>query len=368
MLSDLFSSFKENIRQKTTNPFFGTLIIVWTFKNWKLLFILLNFDDNTKLDDKINLVSNYFDSTTFLENLIGCVAWSFLILIASYFLLNLSRLIINFFEKVVTPIVYKLTDKGSIVLKSDYDKSNREIERLEKRLDEERGLRVKAQNEYEVNEKKLEEERQSIIRMQAEYANFNKELEEERKLRISFQSEYDNLKKELEEEKRIKMNLRDEYEKLLNKLREETTLKEQFQNNNKELINRLENKNRGHQETLDKNKYDERGRNLESEKEKQNHLIDSKFQLTLNKILNNPELFKSFDQIAERILNNERQDNTNVTRELVKLGLINAKGITGDSNMYFFTDLGSKIYDSYVTELLKKQDLNSINRKRLKNS
>lgn len=155
MIQDFFVSFRDNIKEKSTNPFFGTLILVWVIRNWKLLFGVFNFDKETTLEAKLNFISEYFDPKSFAENLLVVIGYTFLALITSYLLLSASRLIVNFFDKVVTPCIYRLTDESSIVLKSDYDNKVKENFRLEARIEEERAAKIKFQEERDSLEKKL---------------------------------------------------------------------------------------------------------------------------------------------------------------------------------------------------------------------
>ena len=155
MIQDLIVSFKENIKGKTTNPFFGTLIIVWIFHNWRLMYSLFNFESSSDLKTRLIFLSDYLDAENFLPDLLLCILLTIIVLISTYILLNLSRLIVNFFEKIVTPIVYKLTDKSSIVLKKDYDNLISDRERVEKKFEMERESRLKLQDEYERLEVRL---------------------------------------------------------------------------------------------------------------------------------------------------------------------------------------------------------------------
>lgn len=158
MINDLFISFKDNIKQKTANPFFGTFILIWTIRHWKLLYTLFTIESYKTLDDRIKIIEHYFIEESFIESLSWTTVWSFGILLATYTLLNVSRLIINFFEKAVTPKVYQLTDKGDIVLKSEYNKLVNENEKLKGRLEKEREQKIKAQDERDVFEVKLKDE------------------------------------------------------------------------------------------------------------------------------------------------------------------------------------------------------------------
>ncbi|WP_321316806.1 hypothetical protein [Labilibaculum sp.] len=155
MFAKTFASLRDNIIQKTTNPFLGTVIIVWLFHNWKLVFGVFNFDKAWTLEKKWEFIGGYLEPIKFTTNLVECLIISVVVLIITYFLLNFSRLIINFYEKKVTPFVYKMTDVNSVVLKSTYQQLEKERDLLEKRLEEERGRRVEMQNENEKLEQRI---------------------------------------------------------------------------------------------------------------------------------------------------------------------------------------------------------------------
>lgn len=157
MIKDLLISFKDNIKTKTSNPFFGALILVWITKNWNLIYSIFNFDSKTTLEEKRNFIINHFTSRPFVETILWCVLETFIIILISYLLVNIARLIVNFFDKQVTPLVYKWTDEKSIVLKSVFDASENERKRLEKRVEEEREAKLKIQEDYDKLEKRIAE-------------------------------------------------------------------------------------------------------------------------------------------------------------------------------------------------------------------
>ena len=90
-----------------------------------------------------------------MPDLLICILITIIVLIGSLILLSLSRLIVNFFEKIVTPRIYKLTDESSIVLKQDFEVMREESLRFEKKFELEREARLKLQNEYEQLETRL---------------------------------------------------------------------------------------------------------------------------------------------------------------------------------------------------------------------
>jgi hypothetical protein len=156
MIKEVIDSLKINFVQKATNPFFGILITIWLIKNWLLFYTLLNFDDKTDLQYKVNFIINYFAINPFYAILFKCIGLAFVTLIASFILLNITRLIVNFFDKVVTPKTYEWTDKGSVVLRTSYEEVIKVNKELEYKIESERNARLKLQTEYEQLESKYQ--------------------------------------------------------------------------------------------------------------------------------------------------------------------------------------------------------------------
>lgn len=159
MIKDLLVSFKDNIKAKTTNPFFGTLIVVWIIHNYKFVYTVFNFRASTGLDDRLTFIGTYLESDKFLPNLIWCIGYAILVLLATYILMNFSRLIVYFFDKKITPWIKKITDSKSIVSKDEYERQKLEFERVQYRFDQEHEARLKLLTDYE----KLDEKYKNIL-------------------------------------------------------------------------------------------------------------------------------------------------------------------------------------------------------------
>ena len=153
MIKDFLISFKENFGEKVRNPFFGSYLLVWIIRNWILIYSLFNFNDDLSLNDRISYINKYFTENDFITNLLINILWTFGLLIVTYILLNLSRLIVNFSEKSIQPLVYKITDSKSIVLKSEFERIRNQRDSLQNKLDQERESKSKIEARY----KKLEE-------------------------------------------------------------------------------------------------------------------------------------------------------------------------------------------------------------------
>ncbi|MFY9154345.1 MAG: hypothetical protein WAO52_20150 [Prolixibacteraceae bacterium] len=153
MLAESISSFFNSLKQKTTNPFLGTFIIVWLLSNWDLVYSIFTFDAYLSLDRRLEIIRIYIKDHDLFMNLLICIGESIIVLVSTYILINLSRIIINFFEKTITPWVYLITDKGSVILKIDAVKLENEIDYWEQKYNNERSERVRLQTEIEKLEK-----------------------------------------------------------------------------------------------------------------------------------------------------------------------------------------------------------------------
>jgi len=155
MIKDLIVSFRDNFKDKVKNPFLGTYALVWIIRNWDLIFTLFNFDKGTSLEDKLKIITSYLEDNPFFGGLVINVLYTFLFLIVIYFLLNVSRAIVNLYEKKLKPWVYKLTDNSSIVLKEDYERLRNERDNLLVRINNEREEKAKVENELKTVQDKI---------------------------------------------------------------------------------------------------------------------------------------------------------------------------------------------------------------------
>lgn len=168
MVQDTFSSIFDSIKQRTTNPFLGTLIIVWLLKNWKLVYSLFYFDAKFTLNQRLNYISSYFDRHSFLLNMLFVVLITVAVLIFTYILLALSRLLSDSYERILMPLVSKWTDSSSIVLKVDYETLKGIIIELEEKLENERLAKAELKSQRDSLDERY-------VKLLGEVANGNKE-------------------------------------------------------------------------------------------------------------------------------------------------------------------------------------------------
>lgn len=157
MIQKTIVSFFDNLKTKTTNPFLGTLILVWIYRNYENFYVLFFSGSATKYPEKIAALHGLYKTENFVGSFFVTIAITILVLIGTYALLNISRFIVNMYNKKLTPWIYKITDKSSVVLKHEYDKVVEVRDRYQIRFEDERKERFRAEGELEDSVKKVGE-------------------------------------------------------------------------------------------------------------------------------------------------------------------------------------------------------------------
>jgi hypothetical protein len=155
MLKDTLNSVLDNIKERTTNPFLGTLLVIWTIRNWSLVYALFTFNPSSNLHSRLSYIQQHFDHQSFYCNMLMSIGITMVVLLVTYIFLAISRLLTDSYDKLLLPQIAKVTDKSSVVLKSEYTALQEAFKLLEGRLEEERLAKVSAQKERDSTEERL---------------------------------------------------------------------------------------------------------------------------------------------------------------------------------------------------------------------
>ena len=118
----VFKSVSDLTIEKIKNPFFGTYLLVWIFRNWVLIYSLIYFDVNLNLKGRIDYIEDYFSKNDFASGLFYNLIITTCVLIFSYGFLLLSRYISSYVELKAKPEVDKQVDDGNAVTKERFNK------------------------------------------------------------------------------------------------------------------------------------------------------------------------------------------------------------------------------------------------------
>jgi hypothetical protein len=197
---EVIENIRDTITKRLKGAFGGTFIIVWAILNWKLIYILFNFDYDCTLNDKLTIIEDYnrhsYPWRLFLTPLLLTIASVF-----SYSVLNyITYSITSFFTLKVRPSILKKIDTNTVVERERYTT-------LEKQF-------------FELDTKYTNEKANFLRNLEA----IEQITKENNKLSIdikSKQNEIDNLsKKSLEDTEKLRMTLNNQLQDLTNKLKE----------------------------------------------------------------------------------------------------------------------------------------------------
>lgn len=118
---NFISSFFDNIKDKTTNPFFGTLILVWLVRNWELVYTVFNFDEKYNLKAKKDFINGYYKDYPLGKEMLINISIAFGLMILSYGLIILSRLVVNVTNHNIIPRMNEKTVSKLVVNKARFE-------------------------------------------------------------------------------------------------------------------------------------------------------------------------------------------------------------------------------------------------------
>lgn len=155
MVKEIYESIKVDVRDKSRNPFIGAFILVWTIRNWEAVYSFFAFDKGLSREERIAILKSYFTGYDVWEVFVT-IGFALLAIIVSYSLLNITRAIVNLFEKRITPKILEATGFNDVVPIDDYNSIVQSNVELERKLNEIKEDRAKLRIEVEGLEKRIQ--------------------------------------------------------------------------------------------------------------------------------------------------------------------------------------------------------------------
>lgn len=203
-MTEQITSLFDNIKQKTTNPFFGTLILVWAYRNWELLYTLFNFDNECTLDDKKVFIISYFNGREpFWVEFWVNVAYALLFVVLGIFFTFITRFVLDLVNNNFKPWAYKVSINNSVVRREQYDETNQNLLNSLAEIETTKSLNTR----LAADNRKLEEENgRFIIKIDSEEKRFKQEIDRLGEL-LKSGNEIHELYKEQQKDLKLKNDL-----------------------------------------------------------------------------------------------------------------------------------------------------------------
>lgn len=184
---EILENFKDTLYKRVKSSFGGTLILVWSIYNWKLIYALFNFDKGTNLQLRVGFINRYIIQHKFWDLLFWPVLSSVLSITLFTLFTYLVYGISSFFQFRVGPKILKTIDNDQIVSKERFDFVQKQYSELQS----------KQRNSQEEHIKNIKE----IERLSAENTGLHVEIADLISNAEDFRIERENFSKALDEEK-----------------------------------------------------------------------------------------------------------------------------------------------------------------------
>lgn len=135
---EVINSFFSNIKDKLTNPFFGTLILVLLIHHWELIYGIFNFDSDFTLTGKLSFIQNYINKNLTLGMLFYDLLYASGAMILGYLIIVGTRSIVLALEYRIMPFLTGKIVSKNVVVKSLYDEAAKEREEYFDQYEEQR--------------------------------------------------------------------------------------------------------------------------------------------------------------------------------------------------------------------------------------
>ncbi|KQS47289.1 hypothetical protein ASG38_07475 [Flavobacterium sp. Leaf359] len=177
---EYFTSFFQNIKDKLTNPFFGTLIIVLILHHPQFWYSLFNFDKGVNLRQKVEYLSKLGAKEFTSEAIIYDILCTLFFVFVGYLIVVGTRSLSLWIEYRIMPIITKIIASENLVMREEYNEV------------------VKDRNEYS---EKYEEQRNAVRIMSKDFDELSSDANNKISLINNLQSQITTLNNSLSLEK-----------------------------------------------------------------------------------------------------------------------------------------------------------------------
>lgn len=159
---DFFNSFFQNVKDKLTSPFFGTLCFIMLIHHWEFWYILFNFSSKTDLNTKISILKTIGSREFYWRNITEDVLWTLLIVLVGYVIVVGTRTLSLFIEHGIMPRITRRVINKNVVLRSQYEEVREERDNYAEKYESERKYNRELSKSYDEQLKEIKNKNQTV--------------------------------------------------------------------------------------------------------------------------------------------------------------------------------------------------------------
>jgi hypothetical protein len=209
---EVINSFFSNIKDKLTNPFFGTLIIVLLIHHWQLWYAVFNFDQDCTLNDKIAFITNYAKTDLTFWIITYDILQAIFLMLLGYLIIIGTRSLVLYIEFGLMPFITGRIVNKDVVRRSEYDDVVKEREQYFDQYEEQRkNVRIFSKTIDEQTEE-LKRKNEDLSKQTNEISIYTKKLDFNKKNLENLQSKNKTQEEENKRNNDTYIQLQKDYE------------------------------------------------------------------------------------------------------------------------------------------------------------
>ncbi|MCI9845178.1 hypothetical protein [Flavobacterium pectinovorum] len=221
---DYLNSFFQNIKDKLSNPFFGTLILIIIIHHWELWYSLFNFDKNYTRNAKVLLIKNLAEYELTTKNITYDIFYAIIIFLCGYFIIVGTRTLSMLIEFRIMPFITGKIINKNVVLKSTHDETVLERDEYSEKYEEQRkNVRLLSKN-YDEQIEQIKTKDIELADTMASVSSLTKKLNSSERKVENTQNELEKSKIKLQQLELETENQKNESEFFLDNLQEYSSL------------------------------------------------------------------------------------------------------------------------------------------------
>lgn len=208
---EVINSFFSNIKDKLTNPFFGTLILVLILHHWELTYSIFNFDDGSTLDKKLFFIQNYISENITFKTLLRDFLYAFCCMTIGYLIVVGTRSLVLAIEFRLMPFLTGKIVSKNVVEKKLYDAVVKEREDYFDQYEEQRKNVRDFSKTIDEQTDQIKEKNKSLVEQSQTISKNVKDLDALNKAIDSLNQSLDSSKNQLKSKKNEFDNVSERY-------------------------------------------------------------------------------------------------------------------------------------------------------------
>ena len=216
---DFLNSFFQNIKDKLTSPFFGTLSFILLVHHWEFWYTILNFDNDMRLSEKLAYMKTLSSVEFTVQRLLWDVSWAFGIMLIGYFIVISTRSLSLLIDHRAMPWITGHIISKNVVERRVHEDVIKERDKYSERYEEQRQLVRKYSQDYDEQVIELQNRNNLVTQLNEEVAKVNSQVSSLNADLSIREGVYNKLKAEFHEQLKIIEQMNTQAEDFQNRIK-----------------------------------------------------------------------------------------------------------------------------------------------------